>query len=346
MASYPDEKKRHLFNQATLKGMRDDLDCSVCLETFKDPRLLPCAHSLCRACIDQVLAGGSGGGMHCPLCRASSPAPANGGQGYPKNTLLTRLAEAFESTDFMEVSTTSIAPAIPSSTLASSPNNNNNSAPASSSSSSPSEYQVAAEDLAWFASVLSSPPPPFSLPEEKRVWYGKALLKNLGRVEDCSAWTLRERKFVADLHDDPYEAFLVSMFLSFRCFCPGKDDVISLMLGQAEEKVDPPHIPQTAPQGRRWVFLDSRFYLYKVLNDDRNTDGVRGWRVTGGIMLERDEFLQVCIKLSADLVVRGWVSPPDYLDKDTKDYLNLRRMGFSVIPSNFLGGACYNGRDD
>ncbi|XP_061174013.1 E3 ubiquitin-protein ligase Midline-1-like [Saccostrea echinata] len=56
--------------------------CSICLENFKSPRYLPCAHTFCHTCLstrikaicttnddDQQL------GFPCPLCRAFVPAP-------------------------------------------------------------------------------------------------------------------------------------------------------------------------------------------------------------------------------------------------------------------------------
>lgn len=49
---------------------RKDLDCSICLSTYKDPVNLLCGHDYCRECIDQVLdTQEQPGGYFCPQCR-------------------------------------------------------------------------------------------------------------------------------------------------------------------------------------------------------------------------------------------------------------------------------------
>lgn len=41
-------------------------DCSICLDTFKDPVITKCAHSFCTKCIERVIEGQ----QRCPMCRA------------------------------------------------------------------------------------------------------------------------------------------------------------------------------------------------------------------------------------------------------------------------------------
>ncbi|XP_070205295.1 E3 ubiquitin-protein ligase TRIM45-like [Littorina saxatilis] len=50
-----------------------DTECSVCHELFKNPKLLPCAHVLCRHCLLSWLA--SNPGALCPLCRGAIADP-------------------------------------------------------------------------------------------------------------------------------------------------------------------------------------------------------------------------------------------------------------------------------
>ena len=40
-------------------------ECPVCQENFSDPRVLPCDHSFCQECIDQMKKGNS---IKCPVC--------------------------------------------------------------------------------------------------------------------------------------------------------------------------------------------------------------------------------------------------------------------------------------
>ncbi|PIO35657.1 hypothetical protein AB205_0134390, partial [Aquarana catesbeiana] len=50
--------------------LRDDLECSVCLNIYTDPVMLKCGHNFCRVCIDRVLDTQEGSpGYSCPECR-------------------------------------------------------------------------------------------------------------------------------------------------------------------------------------------------------------------------------------------------------------------------------------
>ncbi|XP_072266712.1 E3 ubiquitin/ISG15 ligase TRIM25-like [Pyxicephalus adspersus] len=50
--------------------LRDELDCAICLDIYKDPVNLRCGHNFCRVCIDHVLDTQEGsGGYSCPQCR-------------------------------------------------------------------------------------------------------------------------------------------------------------------------------------------------------------------------------------------------------------------------------------
>ncbi|XP_069619479.1 E3 ubiquitin/ISG15 ligase TRIM25-like [Ranitomeya imitator] len=50
--------------------LRDELLCSICLSTFKDPVTLRCGHNFCRVCIGRVLDTQDGSGVYtCPDCR-------------------------------------------------------------------------------------------------------------------------------------------------------------------------------------------------------------------------------------------------------------------------------------
>ena len=41
-------------------------ECPVCLEVYVDPKVLPCDHSLCARCVQQLQQGSR---IECPLCR-------------------------------------------------------------------------------------------------------------------------------------------------------------------------------------------------------------------------------------------------------------------------------------
>ncbi|XP_033640320.1 tripartite motif-containing protein 2-like [Asterias rubens] len=51
------------------KISRDHLKCSICLDTFQDPRLLRCNHTFCRSCIVNLLHNEQ---INCPMCRRTT----------------------------------------------------------------------------------------------------------------------------------------------------------------------------------------------------------------------------------------------------------------------------------
>ena len=55
----------------------DELTCSICLEVFIDPRILPCAHSFCFSCLEGWTSD-SHEEITCPLCKHGSPVPTGG----------------------------------------------------------------------------------------------------------------------------------------------------------------------------------------------------------------------------------------------------------------------------
>ena len=50
---------------SSLQGLIDEASCSLCGQLFVDPYALGCAHTFCRACIDDKMAGNS----QCPTCK-------------------------------------------------------------------------------------------------------------------------------------------------------------------------------------------------------------------------------------------------------------------------------------
>ena len=41
--------------QAKIKIVDQSLSCPVCLERYRDPRLLTCNHSFCRVCLEDIV---------------------------------------------------------------------------------------------------------------------------------------------------------------------------------------------------------------------------------------------------------------------------------------------------
>jgi len=60
--------------EALLERIRDELTCCLCLDLTARPATLPCGHSACRACLDQLFSiGDFDDEQRCPSCRAPLP---------------------------------------------------------------------------------------------------------------------------------------------------------------------------------------------------------------------------------------------------------------------------------
>ena len=64
----------------TLKKVEDQLNCSICLDTYTDPKLLQCFHVYCQGCLAKLVVRDQQGHLvlTCPICRQVTPIPANG----------------------------------------------------------------------------------------------------------------------------------------------------------------------------------------------------------------------------------------------------------------------------
>ena len=73
----------------------EDIDkCSICLDSFKDPRSLPCIHTFCCECISGYITINIFNGLiRCPMCRKTFTVPPEGGTGLPKNLFIQQLLE-------------------------------------------------------------------------------------------------------------------------------------------------------------------------------------------------------------------------------------------------------------
>ncbi|XP_038574644.1 E3 ubiquitin-protein ligase TRIM8-like isoform X2 [Micropterus salmoides] len=71
--------------------LEEMLTCPVCRDIFKDPRQLPCGHSMCKGCLDNVIDHSSDTLLPCPVCREDF------GQNirFQKSYALANIAEDF-----------------------------------------------------------------------------------------------------------------------------------------------------------------------------------------------------------------------------------------------------------
>lgn len=79
--------------------MEDELTCPVCLELFADPLLLPCSHSICKKCLQDIMdnrikAGKDG--LDCPSCRKSHPVNKSKVGKLPRNLALENIVFRYQ----------------------------------------------------------------------------------------------------------------------------------------------------------------------------------------------------------------------------------------------------------
>ena len=80
-----------------LKDLEVTTKCGDCLETLKDPKTLPCLHSFCLMCLDDLAADSKRRRQHeisCVVCETSIPVPEeNTFRDFPTSFLLDRFKE-------------------------------------------------------------------------------------------------------------------------------------------------------------------------------------------------------------------------------------------------------------
>ena len=68
--------------EKALQKIQEQVTCGVCLEPYKQPRLLKCFHVYCEGCLQRLVrGGGEGQSLQCPQCRQDTPLPAGGVPG-------------------------------------------------------------------------------------------------------------------------------------------------------------------------------------------------------------------------------------------------------------------------
>ena len=69
--------------QTLLHNLNEEMSCSVCMSTFTNPKILPCFHTFCLHCLNELQrTTGKHGEITCPECRRKFQVP---GSGYPKD---------------------------------------------------------------------------------------------------------------------------------------------------------------------------------------------------------------------------------------------------------------------
>ncbi|KAI8520409.1 hypothetical protein Bbelb_001630 [Branchiostoma belcheri] len=86
--------------EAIISQISDDfLECTICLEPYKNPKVLPCLHNFCKDCLKKFVAQqseGKGGNFPCPTCRIETELPGGGVEGLKDNFFVLSLKDAVD----------------------------------------------------------------------------------------------------------------------------------------------------------------------------------------------------------------------------------------------------------
>ena len=64
--------------QQLFKSIKKEAECPLCLDTVKNPKTLPCLHSFCQECLEEMAnfaRGQQQETINCPVCQTSFPIP-------------------------------------------------------------------------------------------------------------------------------------------------------------------------------------------------------------------------------------------------------------------------------
>ena len=76
-----------------------DITCTVCLDNFKEPKVLRCCHTFCKSCLERIIEKAKvKTNLVCPQCRAEHTIPPNGPEGFLTDfSLLSELSKSLTS---------------------------------------------------------------------------------------------------------------------------------------------------------------------------------------------------------------------------------------------------------
>ena len=93
-----------MAEDALNKLFEEQLNCSICLDTYTDPKLLQCFHVYCRQCLVPLVDRDQQErlGLSCPTCRQVTPIPDRGVAGLQPAFHINHLLELQESLQKVE----------------------------------------------------------------------------------------------------------------------------------------------------------------------------------------------------------------------------------------------------
>ncbi|XP_071172338.1 probable E3 ubiquitin-protein ligase MID2 isoform X3 [Mytilus edulis] len=90
---------QHRSKDEPYNRMEEELTCPVCLELYADPLMLPCSHSLCKKCLEDIIQSrvkSGQEGLDCPSCRKKHQVSKEQLTNLPKNLALENIVFRFQ----------------------------------------------------------------------------------------------------------------------------------------------------------------------------------------------------------------------------------------------------------
>ena len=86
------------MSEEALKNLQEQLNCSICLDIYTDPKLLQCFHVFCQQCLVPLGVRDQQGqlSLTCPTCRQVTPIPDRGVSGLQSAFHINNLREIYE----------------------------------------------------------------------------------------------------------------------------------------------------------------------------------------------------------------------------------------------------------
>ncbi|XP_004639922.1 tripartite motif-containing protein 59 [Octodon degus] len=94
-----------------MHNFEDELMCPICYSIFEDPRILPCSHTFCKSCLENILQ--TSGNFYiwrplriplkCPNCRSIIEIAPTGIESLPVNFALRAIIEKYQQDDHPDV---------------------------------------------------------------------------------------------------------------------------------------------------------------------------------------------------------------------------------------------------
>ncbi|XP_078664191.1 uncharacterized protein LOC144907250 [Branchiostoma floridae x Branchiostoma belcheri] len=97
-SSKPTKAQEETKADAILSKISGDfLECTICLEPFKDPKVLPCLHTFCEGCLKKFVAQDKvKNKFQCPTCRIDTVLPKGGVASFKNNFFVQSLGDTVQ----------------------------------------------------------------------------------------------------------------------------------------------------------------------------------------------------------------------------------------------------------